>query len=177
MVQEVIIGLSLHRPGFNSRPIHVELARDKVALGQVWTEYFGFSWLYTVPVGPTHWFIHHWCYTVSATDTLRKTTTLQAHNLVPLIRKTFTQRQNFFNCLTCLTTLEKYNVAANCPLDYRKMQHFKIDSGRTPNWVEYRQNAPKYNSEQTGEVPIFRKTDTPNFRSTREKCSCKTNKG
>jgi len=68
-------------------------------------------------------------------------------------------------------------MAANWSSGYRKMQNFKIDSGRAPNWVEYRQNAPKYNSEETGEVPIFRKTDTPNFRSTRVKYGCKTNKG
>jgi len=54
MVWAVIISLSPHRPGINSRPIHVELKRDKVALGQVFTEYFGFSWLYNVSMGPTH---------------------------------------------------------------------------------------------------------------------------
>jgi len=68
-------------------------------------------------------------------------------------------------------------MATNRPSGNRKMQNFKIDSGRAPNWVEYTQNAPKYNSEQTGEVPTLRKTDTPNFRSTRVKYSCKTNKG
>jgi len=68
-------------------------------------------------------------------------------------------------------------MAATWPSGYRKMQDFKIDSGRAPHWVEHRQNAPKYNSEQTGDIPIFRKTDTPNFQGTRAKDSCKTNKG
>jgi hypothetical protein len=43
-------------------------------------------------------------------------------------------------------------MVANWQMGYRKMQNFKTDSGKDPNCVEYKQNVPKNNSEQTGEV-------------------------
>jgi hypothetical protein len=63
-------------------------------------------------------------------------------------------------------------MVANWQWGYRKMQNFKMESGTAPNGLKYGHNVPKYNSEQTGEVPIFRKINAQNFLSTKVKYSC-----
>jgi hypothetical protein len=39
---QLVTGLSPRRPGFDPRSVHVGFVVDKVALGQVFSEYFGF---------------------------------------------------------------------------------------------------------------------------------------
>jgi hypothetical protein len=41
-LRQLVAGFSPRRPGFDSGPIHVGFVVDKVALGRVFPEYFGF---------------------------------------------------------------------------------------------------------------------------------------
>jgi hypothetical protein len=68
-----VAGLSPQRMEFNPKPVYVEFVVDKMAVGQVFLQIFGFSPVSTIPPNfRAHLFSHHQnCVALSVHDTIK----------------------------------------------------------------------------------------------------------